>query len=61
MYQKSEDKDSNTAGTVGAHVEDTPPTEESIAPSGEASIGALFWKPALNSCLFHATCSVEKI
>ena len=54
MYQKSEDKDSNTAGTVGAHVEDTPPTEESIAPSGEASIGigALFGKP-LNSRLFQ--------
>ena len=30
MYQKSEDKDSNMAGTVGAHVEDTQPTEKSI-------------------------------
>ena len=52
MYQKSEDKDSNTAGTVGSHVEDTPPTEESITTSGEASIGALFGKP-LNSRLFQ--------
>ena len=52
MYQKSEDKDSNTAGTVDAHVEDTPPTEKFIAPSGEASIGALFGKP-LNSRLFQ--------
>ena len=32
MYQKSEDKDSNKVGTAGAHVEDTPPPEESIAP-----------------------------
>ena len=53
MYQIFEDKDSNTVGTVGAHVEDTPPTEESIAPSREASIiGALFGKQ-LNSCLFQ--------
>ena len=36
--QKSEDKESNTAGTTGAHVEDTPPSEESTAPSGEPSI-----------------------
>ena len=55
MYQTSEDKESNTVGTAGAHVEDTPlPPEESTAtaPSGEASIGALFGKP-LNSCLFQ--------
>ena len=37
---KSEDKDSNTGGTAGAHVEDTTTTEESTAPSGGASIGA---------------------
>ena len=35
---KSEDKDSNTGGTAGAH--DARTTEESTAPSGEASIGA---------------------
>ena len=52
MYQKSEDKDSNTAGTAGAHNEDTPSPEETTAPSGEASIGALFGKP-LNSRLFQ--------
>ena len=36
---KSEDKDSNTGGTAGAHVEDTTTTEESTPPSGGASIG----------------------
>ena len=47
MYQKSEDKDSNTVGTAGAHVEDTPPPEESTTPivwRGQY-IGALFGKP----------------
>ena len=56
MYQKSEDKDSNTAGTAGAHIEDTPPPEESTAtPIVERLVyivGALFGKP-LNSCLFQ--------
>ena len=37
---KSEDKDSNTTGTAGAHVGDTTPDEESTAPSGEANISA---------------------
>ena len=40
MYQKSEDKDSNTVGTACAHFEDTPPPEESTATpiySGEAT------------------------
>ena len=37
---KSEDKDSNTGATAGAHVEDTTTPEESTAPSGGASIGA---------------------
>ena len=36
---KSEDKDSNTGGTTGAHVEDTTTTEESIPPSRTPSIG----------------------
>ena len=52
MYQKSEDKVSNTAGTAGAHVEDNPPPEESTAPSGGARIGGLFGK-SLNSHLFQ--------
>ena len=30
MYQTSEDKESNTVGTAGAHIEDTPSPEESI-------------------------------
>ena len=34
------DKDSNTGGTAGAHVEDTITTGESAATSGGASIGA---------------------
>ena len=38
MIQKSEDKDSNTGGTVGVHVEDITAPEESTAPSGGASI-----------------------
>ena len=37
---KSEDKDSNTGGTAGAHVEDTTTNEDSTAPSVEASLGA---------------------
>ena len=37
---KSKDKDSNTGDTVGTHVRDGAPTEESTAPSGGASIGA---------------------
>ena len=50
---KYEDKDSNTTGTAGAQVEDTPlPPEESTAPSRGASIGGLFGK-SLNSCLFR--------
>ena len=59
MYQKSEDKDSNTAGTVGAHVEDTPPTEEYIAPSGEASNRCFVWEATEQLSL--PTHSVEKI
>ena len=38
--QRSEDKDSNTRDTVGAHVGDTTTTKESTAPSRGASIGA---------------------
>ena len=37
---KSKDKDSNTGGTAGAHVEDTTTNEGTTAPSGEASLGA---------------------
>ena len=37
---KSEDKDSNTGGTAGAHVVDATIPEESTAPKGKASIGA---------------------
>ena len=37
---KSEDKDSNTGGTAGAHVEDTTTNENTTAPSGGASLGA---------------------
>ena len=37
---KSEDKDSNTGGTTGAHVEDTTTNEDSTAPSGGASLRA---------------------
>ena len=37
---KLEDKDSNTGGSVGAHVEDTITNEHSTAPSGGASLGA---------------------
>ena len=44
MNQKTKNKDSNTVGTAGAHVEDTPPPEESTAPSGEASICAQVWE-----------------
>ena len=36
---KPEDKDSNTGGTAGAHIEDTTTTEEYNAPSGAPSIG----------------------
>ena len=37
---KSEDKDSNTGGTAGAHVEDTTTNENTTAPSGGDSLGA---------------------
>ena len=37
---KSEDKDSKTGGTTGAHVVDTTTNKDSIAPSGGASLGA---------------------
>ena len=39
-YQKAEDKDSNTGGTAGAHVENTTTPEESATPNGGASVGA---------------------
>ena len=37
---KSEDKDCNTSGTAGTHVEDTTKNEDTTAPSGEANLGA---------------------
>ena len=37
---KFEDKDSNTGGTAGAHVEDTTTTEEFTVPNRAPSIGA---------------------
>ena len=37
---KSQDKDSNTGGTTGAHVEDTTIIEKSTNPSGGPSISA---------------------
>ena len=37
---KSEDKDSNTSGTAGAHIEDTITNEDTTAPSGGSSLGA---------------------
>ena len=55
MYQTSEERESNTVGTVGADVEYTPPPEESTTtPIVErlVYIGALFGKP-LNSRLFQ--------
>ena len=36
---RSEDKDGNTGGTAGAHVEDTTTTEESTVPNKAPSIG----------------------
>ena len=42
MYHKSEDKYSNTAGTAGAHVEDTTPPEESTAPIVERLVYRCF-------------------
>ena len=39
MIQKSEDKDSATSGTAGAHVEDSTTSEDTTAPSREASLG----------------------
>ena len=49
---KSEDKDSNTLDTVGAHVGDTTTTEEFTTPSGELSISDHVWKQ-MNSCPIH--------
>ena len=44
---KSEDKDSNTGGTAGAHVEDTTTNENTTAPSG----GAQVFTPRLRKCV----------
>ena len=40
MTKNTEDKDSNTGGTAGAHVEDTTTNENTTAPSGGARLGA---------------------
>ena len=56
---KSEDKDSNTAGTEVAHVGNTTPHEESTASSGGASIGAHILEA--NEQLSRPILSVEDI
>ena len=48
----SEDKDSNTGGTTGAHVRDTTLPKESTIPSRGASIDAHVSKQ-MNSCLVN--------
>ena len=41
MYDpKPEDKDNATSGTAGTYVEDSTPSEDTTAPSREASLGA---------------------
>ena len=56
---KSEDKDSNTAGTAGVHVWDTTPHEESTASNRRASISTHILKA--NEQLSRPTRSVEDI
>ena len=56
---KSEDKDSNTGSTAGAHVEDTTTTEESTAPSRAPSIGAHVSET--NVQLFRSPRTMEEI
>ena len=56
---KSEEKDSNTDGTAGAHIEDTTKTEESTVPSGTPSIGAHILET--NVQLSHSSDTVEEI
>ena len=56
---KSEDKDINTTGTVGAHIGDTTPPEEFTAPSRGASIGAHVFEPTEQSS--RITRTVEDI
>ena len=56
---KSEDKDSNTGDTAGAHIRDTTTNEKSTAPSGGASIGAHVSKTSVQlSC---PSCTMEEI
>ena len=56
---KSEDKDSNTGGTTGAHVEDTTTNEDTTAPSGGASLGAHVSE--ISQATSHLSRTVEEI
>ena len=56
---KSEDKDSNTGDTIGAHVGYTTTNEESTVPSGEASIRTHVLEK--NKQLSRPSRTVEKI
>ena len=56
---KSEDKDSSTGDTTGAHIEDTTTFEESIPPSGGPSIGAHISET--NVQLSCSSCTVKEI
>ena len=56
---KTEDKDSITGNTAGAHVEDTTTTEESTPPSGKAIIG--FHVSETNEHLLNSLRTVEEI
>ena len=56
---KSEDKDSNTGGTAGAHVENTTTTEESTVSNSAPNIGACMSE--INVQLSISPCTVEEI
>ena len=56
---KFEDKDNNTGGTAGAHVENTTTNEDTTAPSKGASLGANVSKT--NQALSHQSHTVDKI
>jgi len=57
--QKSEDKDSNTGATTGAHVGNTTPPDESTAPSRGASMDAHISEA--NEISSHPSRTVEEI
>ena len=56
---KSEEKDSNTGDTAGAHVEDTTTTEESTPPKGMPNIGTHVLETNVQSSISPST--VEEI